>query len=65
MASDFQPLYVLASGMFYNQRKLEVIANNLANINTNGFKKELLTAQALPVKSFTSDGIKLGTSPRR
>lgn len=50
MASDFQPLYVLASGLFYQQRKLEVISNNLANLNTNGFKKVLLTAQASPVK---------------
>jgi flagellar basal-body rod protein FlgG len=50
MASDFQSLYVLSSGLFFQQRKLEVVANNLANINTNGFKKVLLTAQALPVK---------------
>ncbi len=50
MASDFQSLYVLASGLFYQQRKLEVVSNNLANLNTNGFKKVLLTAQALPVK---------------
>ena len=50
MASDFQSLYVLSSGLFFQQRKLEVVANNLANVNTNGFKKALLTAQALPVK---------------
>jgi flagellar basal-body rod protein FlgG len=50
MASDFQSLYVLSSGLFFQQRKLEVVANNLANVNTNGFKKVLLTAQALPVK---------------
>src|SRR5687767_15730085 len=34
-----QSLYTAASGMESLQTKLDVIANNLANINTTGFKK--------------------------
>ena len=64
MASDFQSLYVLASGLFYQQRKLEVVSNNLANLNTNGFKKVLLTAQALPVKE-PEGGKAFSPSPQR
>jgi flagellar basal-body rod protein FlgF len=51
MATDFQPLYILASGMYYQQRKMEVVSNNLANANTEGFKKDLIAAQALEVKN--------------
>ena len=51
MALDFQPIYILASGLFYRQRELEVVANNLANVDTPGFKRVLLTAMAYPVKS--------------
>ena len=51
MATNFQSIYILASGLLYQQRKLDVIANNLANIDTDGFKKVLLTAQAYSVKN--------------
>jgi len=51
MATDFQPLYILASGMYYQQRKMEVVSNNLANANTEGFKKDLITAGALEVEN--------------
>ena len=33
-------IYTSASGMQYLQLKQEIIANNLANISTTGFKKE-------------------------
>ncbi len=46
MATDFQSLYILASGLYYQQRKLETVSNNLANVNTPGFKKDLLSAMA-------------------
>ena len=65
MASDFQPLYVLASGLFYQQRKLEVVANNLANVNTEGFKKVLLSAQAYPVKDPEGVSPQKPDSPKR
>jgi len=33
-------LYTSALGMSNNEKRMEVIANNLANINTNGYKKD-------------------------
>ncbi len=34
-------LYVATSGLLMQQQRLDIISNNVANINTNGFKKEL------------------------
>ena len=67
MATDFQPIYILASGLLYQQRKLDVIANNLANVDTDGFKKVLLTAQAYPVRDNDTNAEKVfnPTSPLR
>ncbi|MGB9667342.1 MAG: flagellar hook-basal body protein [Thermosulfidibacteraceae bacterium] len=36
-------LYVGASGMIVEERRLAVISNNLANVNTNGFKRDEVT----------------------
>ena len=57
MASDYQPLYVLASGMLLQERKLDVITNNLANTNTTAFKKDLLLINAW----YTNKGSKVQT----
>jgi len=65
MASEFQPLYILASGLFFQQRKLEKISNNLANIDTNGFKRELITAQAYYVKEENPPKLNQINSPQR
>lgn len=40
-------LYASSSGMPPTMARLEVIANNLANINTNGFKKDALFVEML------------------
>lgn len=37
--------YASASAGFYNLRKLEVVNNNLANVNTPGFKKQMLVGE--------------------
>ncbi len=42
MALDYQPLYLLAGGMLLQERKLGVVTNNLANVNTPSFKRDLL-----------------------
>jgi flagellar basal-body rod protein FlgG len=42
MALDYQPLFVLASGMLLQERKLSVVANNLANSSTTAFKRDLI-----------------------
>lgn len=40
-------LYTAATGMRSNQTRIDVIANNLANVNTTGFKKSTVTFQDL------------------
>lgn len=39
-------LYTAYSGMINQQNRMDVITNNLANVNTNGFKKEGATSQS-------------------
>ncbi|MDR0454852.1 MAG: flagellar basal-body rod protein FlgF [Deferribacteraceae bacterium] len=34
-------LYVAAGGLLMQQQRMDVISNNIANINTNGFKRDL------------------------
>ncbi|NLM96229.1 MAG: flagellar basal-body rod protein FlgG, partial [Halanaerobiaceae bacterium] len=33
-------IFTAASGMLVNQERLNITANNLANVNTTGFKKD-------------------------
>ena len=40
-------LYSSASGMEAQQMNLDIIANNLANVNTTGFKKSKIEFQDL------------------
>jgi len=63
MATDFQPLYVLASGLYFQNRKMETVANNLANVNTAGFKRDLLSAMGYPVKDTRGELIRKPDSP--
>lgn len=54
-------LWTAASGMKAQQTNVDTISNNLANVNTTGFKKETaqfksLLYQTLQDKSTTSDG---------
>ena len=39
-------LYTAYTGMINEQHRMDVLTNNLANANTNGYKKEGATAQA-------------------
>ena len=62
-----QTLYTAATGMESLQSKLDVIANNLANVNTTGFKSdranfedlfyrhEIFPGQQDPASNFTAD----------
>lgn len=44
-----ESLYIAASGGMIQQRKMEVLANNLANVSTSGFKKDgLVFSELLP-----------------
>ncbi|MGE5455463.1 MAG: flagellar basal-body rod protein FlgF [Methylocystaceae bacterium] len=43
-------LYTAASGMMLQQAREDVVANNLANVDTSGFKKDLARAQSFPMQ---------------
>ncbi len=53
MALDYQPLFILSGGMLLQERKLAVTTNNLANVNTPSFKKDLVEVRSW----FTDDGV--------
>ncbi|AOT70059.1 flagellar hook-basal body protein [Geosporobacter ferrireducens] len=41
-------LYTATSAMTTNNKKMDVITNNLANINTTGYKKDLVISETFP-----------------
>ena len=43
-------LYISATSLIANQKKLEVLSNNLANVNTMGFKKDVALTETFPEK---------------
>lgn len=49
-------LWTAATGMACQQTNIDVIANNLANINTNGFKKSRVNFQDLMYQSIRTPG---------
>ncbi len=58
----FKGLYTAYSGMINEQNRMDVLTNNLANADTNGFKKEGATSQsfdsllALKIKDASESG---------
>lgn len=59
-------LYTAATGMIAQQTNLDVIANNLANVNTSGFKKSRADFQDLMYQILQEPGVaqgQQGTSP--
>lgn len=44
----FKGFYTVASGMISQQRKTEMLANNMANANTPGFKSDQASMRAFP-----------------
>jgi len=44
----FKGFYTAASGMITQQRRTEVITNNMANVNTAGFKQDGSTVRSFP-----------------
>jgi flagellar basal-body rod protein FlgG len=51
-----QGLYTAASGMAAHQLRIDVLANNLANVDTPGFKADLVTIdQSVIPENLTSD----------
>lgn len=56
-----QTLYTAASGMGAMETKLDVIANNLANINTTGFKKDRANFEDLLYRTEVYPGVQDAT----
>jgi len=55
MALNLQSIYVLASGSSRAMEQLDTITNNLANVNTPGFKKLLLKEMSQRIDQNRSD----------
>ncbi len=43
-------LYIGSTSLVANQRKMDVLSNNLANINTTGYKKDFAITESFPEK---------------
>lgn len=56
-----QTLYTAATGMDALETKLDVIANNLANVNTTGFKKDRANFEDLLYRTEVYPGVKDST----
>lgn len=59
----FRGLYTVTSAMQTNQKKLDVVTNNIANANTAGFKKDLVISEAFPEKLLSKINGKLEATP--
>jgi len=55
-------LYTAASGMNAQQANIDTIANNLANVNTSGFKKSRMEFQDLVYQQIIAAGSQTSTS---
>ncbi len=55
-------IYTAASGAIVAQANVDVIANNLANVNTSGFKRTLMQVEAAPKMALFRDQIDPGQS---
>lgn len=58
----FEAFNIAATGMHSHQLNVDVIANNLANINTTGFKKSKVDFEDLMYRQTTATGGLLGTT---
>ena len=41
-------LYIGASALIANQKRLDVLSNNLSNVNTSGYKKDIVLEESFP-----------------
>src|SRR5437660_9302205 len=57
---SIQALYTAATGMESLQQKLDVIANNLANVNTTAFKQDRANFEDLFYRNEVLPGLKDG-----
>ncbi|NPA52963.1 MAG: flagellar hook-basal body protein [Aquificae bacterium] len=64
MGINFQPIYILASGAERAKDKLDTTSNNLANVNTPGFKKIILREMSQNIPNNPKDAKELFTFVR-
>ena len=55
-------LYTAASGMKAQQMQVDTIANNIANVNTSGFKKSRLSFRSLLYQTYREPGLPLANN---
>jgi flagellar basal-body rod protein FlgG len=55
-------LYTAASGMKAQQSQVDTIANNIANVNTSGFKKSRLSFRSLLYQTYREPGLPLANN---
>jgi len=60
----FRSLHIAATGMSAQQTLLEGVSNNIANVNTNGFKKERIEFQDLLYQTVRGAGTRTSESTR-
>lgn len=61
----FRGLYTAVSGMQTGQKRLDIASNNMANINTTGFKKDIVVSEAFPEVLIKKINGQLPTEPVR
>ena len=64
MALDMQSIYVLASGASRAMEQLDTVTNNLANVNTTGFKKMVIKEMSQRLDENGGDANHLFVFPR-
>ncbi len=64
MALDLQSIYILASGGSRAIEQLDTVTNNIANVNTDGFKKMVIKAMSQRLPENGSDSNHLFVFPR-
>ena len=59
-------LYIGATSLIANQKRMDVLSNNLANINTAGYKKDISITESFPEKLLIKQNRvpELGNMPR-
>ena len=64
MALTVQPLYVLAAGSERAKEQLDIVTNNIANVNTPGFKRILMEEFSQHIPKNRGDSYNLLIFPR-
>ncbi len=64
MALDMQSIYILASGGSRAMEQLDTVTNNIANVNTDGFKKMLIKEMSQRLDENGGDANHLFVFPR-